>query len=62
MTKKRKPVEAAYRPMGAIVKFPERVWEEHFGGGWITRPATSEDRERRRDLAEQLGVNMETSE
>lgn len=61
MTKKRKQIEV-YRPLGAIVKFPERVWEENFRGGWVTRAATSEDRERRRDLAEQLGVNMETSE
>jgi len=61
MTKKRKQIEV-YRPLGAIVKFPERVWIESEHGGWVTRPATSEDRERRRDLAEQLGVNMETSD
>lgn len=60
-TKKRKQIEV-YRPLGAIVKFPERVWEPCEHGGWITRPATSEDRERRRDLAEQLGVNMEVGE
>ncbi len=61
MKSKRKQIEV-YRPLGAIVKFTERVWIESEHGGWITRPATSEDRERRRDLAEQLGVNMEVGE
>ncbi len=44
------------RVFGAIVTFPDRVWEQAFSGGWTSRAATPLDWVRRRELAQSLGV------
>jgi len=54
--KANKTMTALPRAFGAIVTFPERVWELTFSGGWTSRAVTGEDLVRRRELAKLLGV------
>ena len=51
-----KTTTALPRAFGAIVTFPERVWEPVFSGGWTSRAVTGEDLVRRCELAKLLGV------
>ena len=53
---------AVPRTIGAVISFPERVWEKGFvSGKWYSRPVTAQDIVARRAVAKQLGCTISGS-